>query len=301
MQSTYASPQAIKRPARKIPNEVPEMNGNVSALHDIVETLDGYVWGMDRQFRYTWLNRRLADRIRELFKINIKPGDKVLDKFPLVDPIKLFEWRRIYEQGLQGKSQQLIQEFSLDRKSFFFELSVNPIKNGKEVIGISCFARELREDSYNKQKLWKVEKLFYTISKHTADLKVLLDETGKVLFCNHSFAMKTGYVKGDTIIKKCFIQKDEGKEYAIKHALSQPGKPLPFSGWLECKNKAAFSIEGIVVNVLTLPEINAIVCYFRDITNGLQAKSNRQKEVTRAVIEAQEKEREVLGRELHDN
>ncbi len=64
--------------------------------------------------------------------------------------------------------------------------------------------------------------------------------------------------------------------------------------------------------------MNGIVCNFRDVTERKEAerlvqeseylrlqlideKINRQKEISQAAIEAQEKERAHIGQELHDN
>lgn len=68
--------------------------------------------------------------------------------------------------------------------------------------------------------------------------------------------------------------------------------------WLESKG----------INHLSDPLINGIIINARDITDRIklqnkldQELSNRQKQITAAVIETQEKERAQLGLELHDN
>jgi signal transduction histidine kinase len=56
-------------------------------------------------------------------------------------------------------------------------------------------------------------------------------------------------------------------------------------------------VEGIVTNLLGVEGVNGVVCNFRDVTE----RKEIEKKIRQASIDAQEREREEIGRELHDN
>ncbi len=72
----------------------------------------------------------------------------MLDLLALLDPTKTTEWEKIYQLAFKGKSQRLLQKFVLHNKPAFFDISINPIRNGNEITGLSCFALDVTEKDH---------------------------------------------------------------------------------------------------------------------------------------------------------
>jgi len=152
MSSTLAGPRAIKSSDRKSTSSLPKVIDTESTLHAIVENFDGYIWCLDTELRYVFLNDLLKKQLKAVLGIDVKIGQKVLDKLDMLDSMKLMEWEGIYRLGLQGEKQRQVQQFSIDGKNIFFELSVTPIRSGKKVTGLSCFSREIPEEYFKRQQ-----------------------------------------------------------------------------------------------------------------------------------------------------
>lgn len=131
---------------------MPKALRDASTLHAIVENYDGYIWCLDTELRYVYLNDMLKKRMKTVFGIDVKAGHKVLDQLDMLDSMKLLEWEGIYRSGLEGNKQRLLQQFSVNEKNIYFELSVIPIRSGKKVTGLSCSSREIPESFFKKQQ-----------------------------------------------------------------------------------------------------------------------------------------------------
>jgi len=143
MQPTYAGKPAIKRTGRKISPSAPLLTHDPAGLLTLLENYDGYVWGLDKQLRYTFLNTSLRKRIGEVLGVEARPGDKALDELEMLDNSKRLEWKKMYQLALKGKAQRQIQEFTLEGRTYYFEISVNPVRVGEEITGLACFAKDI--------------------------------------------------------------------------------------------------------------------------------------------------------------
>src|ERR1700754_3914692 len=140
MQSLFTDQTSVPKPrhTQKIRKE--------ANLNAIVENFDGYVWSIDTNLEYIILNTALRRKIKEILGVDANPGDRVLDILEMIDAAKPKAWRKIYQEGFEGQTQRFIDEFILAGKPAFFEISVNPIRDGETISGLSCFARDITEE-----------------------------------------------------------------------------------------------------------------------------------------------------------
>lgn len=169
---------------------------------------------------------------------------------------------------------------------------------------------DITERKFAEEKVKTSEELYHSLfDKNPLPIFVVSKKTMKYLEVNDTAIELYGYSKEEFLNMTVFdirlredheslkeIMKDEKidhfKNYNVRHVK---------------KNGEKIIVDVTVENIFYKGE-PAHLAIIRDITNTLQLqnqlneeKINRQKEITRATIDGQEKERAELGKELHDN
>ena len=303
-------------------NMVQQIHKKAANLDALVENLDGYVWSVDTEMRYIILNSALLTFIKDVVGVEAKPGDKMLDILGLLDPSKTEEWKNIYQQAFEGAGRRFVSQFIIHGQPVFFEISINPMRKGDIISGISCWARDVTETINNSRKLQENETRFRSLIENGTDIIIVIDNTGNIVYGSPSiekhFGMKLATLTGDSAFN--YIYPEDLPELTEKffEVLNSQGISIPVKSRAYTKDNRLIWVEGIVTNMLGTEGVNGIVCNFRDVTERKQAetlmqeseglrhqlieeKMSRQQEIMQAAIEAQEKERAHIGRELHDN
>ncbi len=239
----------------------------------------------------------------------IVPSDRPNEESEIVEMIKKgrrvehFETARVKKNG----------------GTVYVSLTVSPIKDvSGNIIGASKIARDVtgRKEA-ERGKEFDRNNLVALIN-NTKDLMWSVDRDLKLITFNDSFndifRLATGYppAKGDNILSSKFTE-DQLEQYKASYARALAGETFtitdhltyPFESWSEVSFYPMRKGETVIGNA----------CFSHDITEqrkneiSLQAmaqqildqKVQEQKKMTRAVINAQEMERNHLGQELHDN
>ncbi len=134
-------------------------------LDSVIENADGYLWCVDTKRRYIAFNSAVSKAVKEVFGVDIKPGDVAYEVLEAMDPSKTDEWKNLYKFGFQGKPQQLVHEFSIQGQKIFFDIRLNPVRKDNKVIGLSCFAKDITE-----QMLY-IEQMRMAIAKATIETR----------------------------------------------------------------------------------------------------------------------------------
>lgn len=265
-----------------------EKEANLNAL---VEHLDGLVWSIDRNMQYIILNNALRSKIKEIVGVDPKPGDKMLDLLAVLDPSKTKEWKKLYQLGFKGKSQRTLQKFRIDGQFVFFDISINPIRKGDEVTGLSCLARDVTESMNYERKLKASEIRFRSLIEKSTDIILLLDAEGKISYGSPSIENHFGVTPEEYIGTSGFeyIPAEEIPYASEKfmELVKKPGKPIFIQTKIRRKDGATIWIEGVATNLLDSEGIHGIVCNFRDVTERKEAaEAQRQIDLKfRSLIE----------------
>jgi PAS domain S-box-containing protein len=249
-------------------------------LNGITDNVDGYMWVLDKNLEYIIVNVHLRNKIKEVTGKEVAAGSPVIDCIGMLDNSKHIEWDKIYAAGFKGISQKLTQQLTIKQRTTFFEISVNPIKEGAKTIALSCFVKDITEEIVQKQKLRAVEKLFHTFADHATDMIALLNEQGTIMYSSPSFQKTTGFADGDQLTDDVFITHNTTGNIAstpvLTNVLQHDNKALPFPPRFKTKYDTIIWTEGIIINELNIPEVNAVVCSFRDITERKKAEEALQ-------------------------
>ena len=185
------------------------------------------------------------------------------------------------------------------------------VNDENEAIRMIGSMQDITERKLADEKLIFREKRFQALIQNSADLISLLDKKGNYLYVSDSVVNILGYEPISFIGKNTFsfIHVDDIEYIKTTILKMEAGNfiklnPIRFRN----KNGEWRWLESTLVNRLNDNALDGIIVNSRDITTRIEAEQQlkeamlrRQKEVTEAIIEGQEKERSEIGRELHDN
>ena len=171
--------------------------------------------------------------------------------------------------------------------------------------GIDLTARETAQQEINKR-----ETKYRSLFEQASDPILITDFQGNFTDINGSFCKLFGYTKKELSHMNigqlvCPVQL---KERPLRNDLLMRGKHFFSERLMIHKNGTIIETEA---NLKKFGD-DSIMAIVRDVTEirkmqremekeRLELKVQEQKKITRAVIKAQERERNIIGRELHDN
>lgn len=239
----------------------------------------------------------------ELIKLNRK------DFLDVQDPKFI---AAIAERKKTGMAGAEIFGIRKDRTRFplSFVSSVFINTNGEERYSSLLNDITVRKD--NEEKLLLSERRFKALVQNSSDLLGIVDAEGNYLYVSPTTKIILGYEPEYLIGKSAFsfIHEDD-QPIAAEILSSSLGTKetikVPLFRFKDSSGKWRW-IETTITNFLDDPAIGGMVLNSRDVTERALLeekvaleKSIKQKEITEAVIAAQESDRSEIGRELHDN
>jgi PAS domain S-box-containing protein len=178
--------------------------------------------------------------------------------------------------------------------------------------GIVTNSRDITERKHTEAELARSEQKFKSLVQNSSDIIVIIDEAGNFKDVSENVSSVLGFDPQFLLNKNAFdyIHPEDSGEVlseltrVIQNSPEAKGVSHRFKKsdgewiWLESKG----------INHLSNSFINGLVINSRDITDRMSLQKqlseehlNKQREITRAVIKAQEMERSQIGLELHDN
>ena len=277
-------------------------------LKALINNTDDLFWSVDRNFRLITYNNSFGVKTKRASGKPIYKGSHMLRI--LSDKRQTTRFKEYYERAFNGES---FIEVEHDGETWS-EISFYPIRDQLEVIGTACFSRDITTRK-------KAEALLNTALKELSDYKVALDESsivsitdpkGIITYVNDNFCKLSKYSADELIGKNHRIVSSSFHERSFVKDLWTT--ILKGEVWRnEVRNKAKdgeiYWLDATIVPFLDNNKKPVqFVAINKDITERklieqqlLTQKIQEQKRVTRAMIIAQEKERNHLSEELHDN
>jgi len=183
-------------------------------------------------------------------------------------------------------------------------------ENNKPLRAIGA-SQDITERKLAEQKVILSEQRFKSLVQNGGDLLAIIDIEGNYKYVSPTSKKILGFEPEFFLGKNAFffIHPDDAdltKASLEKLATQEYVEASPF----RFKNSSGEWrwIESAITNLLDDPAVYGIVVNSRDITDKKIAEEKqaldkiiRQKEITEAVVAAQESERSEIGRELHDN
>jgi|GEM_PF-550733 len=238
-----------------------------------IDCFDGYAWCIDSNREYIFLNTLLSNRIREILHRDVRPGDQVVNVPALPSPTERRCWEKIYESGFAGNTELFTVEDRSCGETMFLEIAIHPMREGEQVTALCCYARHLSPIAARNQLN---EKKFRALIETGTDMIYMADEAGNFTYASPSVEKYLGYSENDAIGQFCLshvhdISQESAKEL-LSDILSSPGKCVTFYLSLKHKDGREIPVEGLACNLLHVPEVNALLANFRDISERRKAE-----------------------------
>jgi PAS domain S-box-containing protein len=144
---------AEEKVTRDVNEEIAWTKNNLEAL---INTTQDFIWSVDRDGRYVYMNLAYRKRITDTIGITPATGDDAYIHSGSTDQIR-DEWHSYYNRAFSGE-RYITRHESIDTKTNelqYFEVSFNPIYKAikEDIIGVGCFARNITDRLKTEQAL----------------------------------------------------------------------------------------------------------------------------------------------------
>jgi len=171
-------------------------------LHALIENSQNSIWSVDRAYRILTVKSNFKREFAAAFGIDLKEGMKITDCVP---PAISKIWIRRYERAFKGENFTVEDEFQVGDRCISTEISFNPIRQEKQITGVSVFAHDVTERRQAEEALRESEERFKILFQSAPDAYYLSDLKGKFIDGNKMAEKLTGY-KREELIGKNFLK-----------------------------------------------------------------------------------------------
>ncbi len=271
----------------------------------IINCLPGIFYLTDQQNKFLRWNKNLET-------ISGYNGEEI----EKMSPLELFDvqdheqmiaaTKKVYKEGYNEIEMEIVAKNG--RRLLFHLNGISVIYEGKKCLlgaGIDLTAREKAQ-----QEIKESDKKYRSLFEQASDPILVTDYYGNFTDVNGSFCKLFGYTKKELLRMNinALVCPKQLIEKPIRNDLVMKGKHFMSDRLMIHKDGTVIEIEA---NVKKFGEDN-VMAIVRDVTEirsmqremeqeRMDNQVQEQKKVTRAVIKAQERERNIIGRELHDN
>lgn len=299
-----------------------ESEGNLKAIFD--NTSEGFILT-----DVTGVIKVFNERVIEIALQNVSDRMRTgINIFQLTESERLEFFRHVFNQVLQGETVQYDRQYNTaDGRIIWVNLSFNPVKEEDKVTGVCITARDITERKRAEEQLQKsyfekralAEKLSAILNTLPANI-ALVDVSGRIIEVNDSwrnFAIQNDfqgehYGLGENYITVAEKATGAGREdgLSVARGLSSvlqeklhefvyeyPGDSPSVTRWFRMVATPLHKKEyaGAVIMHLDISEVRRLEA------ERMQLRLEEQKKITLAILQGQEKERNHIGREMHDN
>ena len=145
-----------------------KVRDNEYNLRALINNTSDFIWSIDKDLKIIQINQPFVDFIYAFTNKILRPGDSTMsDDFG--KPMRE-KWGGYYQRALSGQSFIVVDEETINNTKHNREKRFKPIfSQTGEVIGVSCFARDISEETRLNAKILNEEKKLKAIINNTSD------------------------------------------------------------------------------------------------------------------------------------
>jgi PAS domain S-box-containing protein len=238
------------------------------------------------------------------------------DEILKMHPVEFFDDRdhdqikaaisKVFEEGFNEVEMEIVTKTG---KRLLFHLNGTSVKyEGKSCLLGSGIDLSQRQEAQKGEK--ENDKKYRSLFEQASDPILISDFEGNLTDVNGSLCKLFGYTKRELLRMniRSMVCPYQLKERPLRNDLLMKGKHIFSDRIMIHRNGSLIETEA---NLKKFGE-DRIMAIVRDVTEvrrmqremeheRMEQKVQEQKKITRAVIKAQERERNIIGKELHDN
>ncbi len=282
-------------------------------LQALINNTGDLMWSVDHNLNLITCNDSFNKVVAETSGKPAQKGDSIFSEQFTKD--KLTRYKEFYIRALSGETFTINDHFETPRE-LWSEVSFNPIYSYNEIIGVACFSRDITHKKIVEGERERLSSIIET----TSDFVGIVDINQQIIFLNRGGREMTGFGETEDLTGISIREFLDEKNYQTVSEVSLPAalKDGKWRGELDFTARSGRKVPVSVVIVIpktTDSEPQYLSAIARDISERKNAEANLklmeqkivnqkiqgQKSIARAILQAQEKERNHLGQELHDN
>jgi PAS domain S-box-containing protein len=297
---------------RKLAEEA--LRDSQANLKALLEFTTGIVWSVDRQYRLIAGNDRFQKNYIPVIGRVLQPGEStLLENLPDIYE----EWRGYYERALAGETFTIDLETRMQPEQRYLEYTFRPVRTAAgDISGVIVSGRDVTDRQRTQAALEQSEDRFArAFFDAPIPLNIVRASDGKFIEVNERFIQLFGYSREELIGHTSA----ESGFYSIVAEGVGANDRLSAGGHLRNQEIILSTKAGAPLWVLvsTVPVLmngeECILGTLLDITERKKAEKEQERlidQLARArelqevlsarLLEAQENERRVMARELHD-
>ncbi len=157
----------------------------------ILDNIPDSVFSVDRNYRLLTANKSFREKTFAISGINFRPGDTLLLKGKYQHVIN--QWRPYVQEAMKGKAFKVEMEFVVDGNTYHREASFSPIQQAGEIIGVSCYSKDISDIKIAEKRLEERKMLFRTLLENSHDGIAMLSAGGRLKYISPSVSRILGY------------------------------------------------------------------------------------------------------------
>jgi PAS domain S-box-containing protein len=273
-------------------------------LNALINNTNDPVWSVDRNFNLIISNAAFDRMISVITGHPVERGNSILPEGFSQEQSSRF--RAYYERAFSGEGFTVVEYADLPG-GHWSEISFNPIYNAGVVSGATCFSRDITH-----RKIAEKEIADYKNAIDQASIVSITDEKGAIKYVNDNFCKITGYTAADLVgLDHRIVNSGYHPPAYWENLWATIAQGKTWAG--ELRNKARDgSLYWVDITIIPFMDHKRKPVQYltigTDITKRktmeqeiMCQKIQEQRNIARAIVKAQEKERNYLGQELHDN
>ena len=200
----------------------------------------------------------------------------------------------VYARALQGRPfrDDAVAYTEPDKPTRWFEISLEPLRNGDSVMGLAVLSAENTERRVRSRAEGGSERRLLALTEHARDIITVADSEGRLQYVSGGVRNSLGYSSEERQANSVFeyMHTEDYPDVRVKYDQLVAGKIEHFSKELRVRHKDGSYrwLESSYVSALDNPFIGGVVINSRDITERKQAESKlaQREEVFRLAADA---------------
>jgi len=163
-----------------------------------IENTEDSIWSVDKGFKILTLNSNFKKGFELSFGVKLNKGTNIVENLP--EPLAS-EWKERYERTLKGEVFKVTDHFEFKDVPQYAEVSFNPIVLDNNIIGVSCFSRDITNQVLGENALKESENRFKTLVANLPSVafRCKIDEYWTMKFISKEIENLSGYSPEDFI------------------------------------------------------------------------------------------------------